>query len=97
MQQIAVVKPDGQIKPTGKSTLSDEQITLMERWYQDQKERRDQRAANRLEDLIDELNAVTQWLQSDADSALVKSQTEPLLMALHDFRMTLARCLSKDS
>jgi hypothetical protein len=92
MDQIAVINiRNGEIKPHGDRTLSQDDLTAIHAWM----EERQQILANRdIDDIfraVDHLNLTTQWAQSKATADQLESVTDTLLLAMHDLRTTLVR------
>jgi len=95
MQQIAILKPNGEVKPHGKHTPTDTELNEIANWYSARALGQPQRDAANLDELVTDMNAIAQWLQSNATDSQIKDATEPLLMAIHDLRSTLVRCMTK--
>jgi hypothetical protein len=92
MDQIAVVNiRNGEFKPHGDRTLSDEDKAAIQNWMED---RRKILAARDLDDIhrsIEHLNLTAQWAQSRATPEQLEDVTDALLMAMHDLRSVLVR------
>lgn len=92
MDQIAVVNiRNGEVKPHGGRTLSDEDRAAIDSWMA---ERRALLARRQIDDIhraVDHLNLTTQWAQSKATDAELDEVTDTLLMAMHDLRTVLVR------
>jgi len=92
MDQIAVVNiKNGEIKPHGDRTLTEEDRETIQSWM----EARVQVLAHRdIDDIfrtVDHMNLTTQWAQSRASDAQLEAVTDQLLLAMHDLRSTLVR------
>ena len=92
MDPIAVVNiKNGEIKPQGQRTLSETDMTEINRWMD---ERRTLLARRDLDDIhrtIDHLNLTAAWAQSKASDEALDEVTDALLMAMHDLRTVLVR------
>lgn len=92
MDQIAVVNVrNGEVKPHGDRTLSNEDMNAIQDWMQ---ERRELLAARDIDDIlraVDHLNYTAHWVQSKADEEQLELVTDSLLMAMHDLRTLLVR------
>ncbi|MFA8388123.1 MAG: hypothetical protein ACEPO2_21080 [Pelagibaca sp.] len=92
MDQIAVVNiRNGEIKPHGDRTLSEEDVTVIRDWMQ---ERQGVLAGRDVDDIlrtVDHLNLTTQWAQSRATTEQLETVTDALLLAMHDLRGVLVR------
>ncbi len=92
MDQIAVVNiRNGEIKPHGDRTLSDQDLARIKAWMQ---ERADILAHRDIDDIhraVDYMNLTTQWVQSRATDDQLEDVTDALLLAMHDLRSVLVR------
>lgn len=92
MDQIAVVNiRNGEIKPHGDRSLSDEDIDVIREWMA---ERQATLAARDVDDIlraVDHLNLTTQWAQARATDDQLEAVTDALLLAMHDLRGVLVR------
>lgn len=92
MEQIAVINiRNGEVKPQGDRTLSEEDRAEINTWIE---ARRQVLAARTIDDInrtIDHLNLTTQWVQSRATDAELEILTDTLLLAMHDLRSVLVR------
>ena len=92
MDQIAMVNMrNGEIKPHGDRSLTEDDLTAIKGWM---KERADILAHRDIDDImrtVDHLNLTTQWVQSKATNAQLDAITDSLLLAMHDLRSTLVR------
>jgi hypothetical protein len=83
MDQIAVVNiRNGEIKPHGERTLSEDDVSVIRDWMQ---ERQIILADRDVDDLT------TQWAQSRATREQLETVTDALLLAMHDLRGVLVR------
>lgn len=92
MDQIAVVNMrNGEIKPHGDRSLSQDDIDAIKTWME---ERAKTLAYREIDDILratDYLNTTTHWVQSRATDAQLEAVTDQLLLAMHDLRSTLVR------
>lgn len=92
MDQIAVLNiRNGEIKPHGDRTLSDEDLSTIKEWME---KRNDVLAHRDIDDIhraVDYLNLTTQWAQSKASAQQLEAITDDLLLAMHDLRSVLVR------
>lgn len=92
MQQIAVLNiRNGEVKPQGKTELTDADRQAIDDWMD---ARRDQLAARDVDDIlrtVDHLNLTAQWVQSKATDDQLDQVTDALLLAMHDLRTILVR------
>lgn len=92
MDQIAVVNiRNGEIKPHGDRTLSDEDVTVIRDWMQNRQAILANRDVDDILRTVDHLNLTTQWAQSRATSEQLDTVTDALLLAMHDLRGVLVR------
>ena len=91
MQQIAVLKQNGDVKPQGKQAPTDAELAEMAEWNQARMSGQTARDAARIDQLITDMNAAAQWFQANANDAQISQNAEPILMAMHDLRSTLVR------
>lgn len=96
MQQVAVVKPDGEIKQHGNHELTTEETGEIIAWHTMRMEAQPSREAEQVDRLVGDLNAMAQWTQASATDAQVREGVEPLLLAMHDLRATLVRRLGSN-
>jgi hypothetical protein len=92
MDQIAVVNvKNGEIKPNGDRTLSEDDRSEIERWLN---ERRDTLKSREVDDIlrtVDRLNLTAAWAQQKASANELEEVTDALLLAMHDLRSVLVR------
>lgn len=92
MDHIATVNiRNGEIKPHGDRTLSDQDMAAIQDWLAD---RREIVAAREIDDLfraVDYLNQTAHWVQSRATDQQLEDVTDTLLLAMHDLRSVLVR------
>lgn len=92
MDQIAVVNiKNGEVKPHGDRTLSDDDIAEIERWMSERMALLARRDIDDIHRAIDYLNITTQWVQSKASDDQLEDVTDALLLAMHDLRSLLVR------
>lgn len=92
MEQIAVVNlRNGEIRPQGGRTLSQDDLDAIRTWME---ERRALLARRDIDDIlrtVDHLNLTAHWAQSRATDAELEAVTDTLLLAMHDLRSVLVR------
>ncbi|PCJ05929.1 MAG: hypothetical protein COB16_14690 [Rhodobacteraceae bacterium] len=92
MDQIAVVNTrNGEIKPHGRRTLSDQDLSEIKTWMA---ARMALLAARDIDDIhraVDYLNITAHWVQSKANEDQLEAVTDDLLLAMHDLRTVLVR------
>jgi hypothetical protein len=92
MDQIAVVNiRNGEIKPHGNRTLTDEDLAEIKAWMADRTELLAARDIDDIHRAIDYLNTTTHWVQSKASEDQLELVTDALLLAMHDLRSVLVR------
>lgn len=92
MDQIAVVNiRNGEIKPHGDRTLSDEDIEVIRNWMAERQTVLAERDVDDILRAVDHLNLTTQWAQSRATDEQLDLVTDSLLLAMHDLRGVLVR------
>lgn len=92
MDQIAVVNiRNGEIKPHGDRTLSDEDVAVIRDWMQERHAVVANREVDDILRTVDHLNLTTQWAQSRATDQQLETVTDALLLAMHDLRGVLVR------
>ena len=92
MDQIAVVNiKNGEIKPHGDRTLSEEDRTTIQDWMAERMRVLAHRDIDDIYRAVDYMNLTTQWAQSKASSEQLEAVTDQLLLAMHDLRSTLVR------
>lgn len=92
MDQIAVVNiKNGEIKPHGDRTLSDEDFQTIKTWMENRTALLAQRDIDDIHRAVDYLNLTTQWAQSRATPEQLEDVTDALLLAMHDLRTVLVR------
>jgi len=92
MDQIAVVNiRNGEIKPHGDRTLSDDDITVIKDWMVERQQVLAERDIDDILRTVDHLNLTTQWAQSKATGEQLDAVTDALLLAMHDLRGVLVR------
>ena len=92
MDQIAVVNiKNGEVKPHGDRTLTDEDIAEIEQWMTNRAALLAQRDVDDIHRAVDYLNITTQWVQSKATDDQLEDVTDALLLAMHDLRSVLVR------
>lgn len=92
MDQIAVVNiRNGEIKPHGDRTLSEDDVAVIRDWMQERQGILADRDVDDILRTVDHLNLTTQWAQSRATSEQLDTVTDALLLAMHDLRGVLVR------
>lgn len=92
MDQIAVANiRNGEIKPHGDRTLSEDDIAAITQWMEERRQIVAERDIDDIFRAVDHLNLTTQWAQSRASDAQLEAITDTLLLAMHDLRSVLTR------
>ena len=92
MDQIAVVNVrNGEVKPHGDRTLTDEDISAIQEWLNDRVALLAEREVDDILRAVDHMNLTTQWVQSKATEEQLEQVTDNLLLAMHDVRSVLVR------
>ena len=92
MDQIAVVNiNNGQIKPHGERTLSDDDLAAIRDWMAERVRVLAERDIDDIYRAVDYLNQTTHWAQSRATEEQLEVVTDALLLAMHDLRTVLVR------
>lgn len=92
MQEIAMVNSrNGSIRPHGDHVLSEAEETAIHSWLEARRETLASREAGQIAALVEQINLVTQYLQSRASPAEVEALGDDLLLAMHDLRSVLVR------
>lgn len=92
LNQIAVINiKNGEVKPHGDTTLTDEDIAEIERWMGERMALLARRDIDDIHRAVDYLNITTQWVQSKAEDDQLEEVTDALLLAMHDLRSLLVR------
>lgn len=94
MQQIAILKQNGEVKPSGRQEPTEGELAEIAAWYDARKAEQKTRDAARVDQLVGDMNAVAQWVQASANDKQITQNAQPILMAMHDLRATLVRRLS---
>jgi len=92
MDQIAVVNiRNGEIKPHGDRTLSEQDLDTIRNWMDTRHEVLARRDIDDIHRAVDYMNLTTQWAQSRATEEQLQDVTDSLLLAMHDLRSVLIR------
>lgn len=92
MDQIAVVNiRNGEIKPHGARSLSEDDVTVILDWMQERQIILADRDVDDILRTVEHLNLTTQWAQSRATDEQLETVTNALLLAMHDLRGVLVR------
>ncbi|MGC1506485.1 MAG: hypothetical protein WA782_20405 [Sulfitobacter sp.] len=92
MDQIAIVNiKNGEIKPHGERTLSEEDRSAIQNWMSERLQVLAHRDIDDIYRAVDYMNLTTQWAQSKASNEQLEAVTDQLLLAMHDLRSTLVR------
>ncbi|MGB7317425.1 MAG: hypothetical protein WBC85_05605 [Planktotalea sp.] len=92
MDQIAAINiRNGEIKPQGDRTLSEEELGVIHNWMEERTELLAQRDIDDIHRAVDYLNLTTQWVQAKASDEQLEAVTDDLLLAMHDLRSVLVR------
>jgi len=97
MLQIASLKQNGEVKPSGKQEPTEAELTEITTWHAAREVHQKTRDSARVDRLVGDMNTVAQWVQANADDEQVTHNAQPILMAMHDLRATLVRRLSSPS
>ena len=92
MDQLAVINVrNGEVKPHGDRTLSDDDIAAIQDWLDKRVALLAERDIDDIHRAVDYLNITTQWVQSKATEDQLENVTDALLLAMHDLRTVLVR------
>ncbi|MGR3615252.1 MAG: hypothetical protein ACU0BB_04345 [Paracoccaceae bacterium] len=92
MDQIAVVNiRNGEIRPHGDRTLSNQDLKEIKRWMAERTALLAQRDLDDIHRAVDYMNLTTQWTQARASDEQLDEVTDSLLLAMHDLRSVLVR------
>lgn len=92
MDQIAVINMrNGEIKPHGDRTLSDDDIARIKEWMAERAAILAHRDIDDIHRTIDHMNLTAAWAQSRATDEQLEAVTDQLLLAMHDLRSVLVR------
>lgn len=92
LDQIAVINiKNGEIKPHGGRSLSEDELATIRDWMEDRIATLKTRDIDDIHRAVDHLNLTTQWAQSKASDDQLEEVTDTLLLAMHDLRSTLVR------
>ena len=92
MDQIAVVNiRNGEIKPHGDRTLTEEDRQTIQTWMEERLAVLAHRDIDDIFRTVDQMNLTTQWAQSRASDDQLEAITDQLLLAMHDLRSVLVR------
>ena len=92
MDQIAVLNiRNGEVKPHGDRTLSDEDLAIIRDWMEKRAAVLAHRDIDDIHRAVDYMNLTTQWAQSKASPDQLEAITDDLLLAMHDLRSVLVR------
>lgn len=92
MDQIAIVNiRNGEIKPQGERTLSEQDQAEIRHWMEARRSVLAHRDIDDIHRAVDYMNLTTHWVQSKASDAQLEAVTDGLLLAMHDLRSTLVR------
>jgi len=92
MDQIAAINiRNGEIKPHGDRTLSEEDLEHIKGWMAERSEVLARRDIDDILRTVDHLNLTAHWAQTRASEAQLEAVTDALLLAMHDLRGVLVR------
>ncbi|MGI9395553.1 MAG: hypothetical protein ACR2OY_12965 [Boseongicola sp.] len=92
MDQIAVVNiKNGEIKPHGDRTLSEDDRSEIERWLESRRTTLKAREIENILRTVDHLNLTAAWAQQKASPEELETVTDALLLSMHDLRAVLVR------
>lgn len=94
LHKIAVLKQNGEVKPSGKPPPTKAELIEITTWRDTRQADQKTRDAARIDLLVGDMNAIAQWVQADADDKQIAKNAQPILLAMHDLRTTLVRRLS---
>lgn len=97
LQQIAIVKPNGEVKPVGRHEPTEAEQALIADWISTETARQNARDAARMDRLLGELNMAAQWLQSEVPDSMIAENAQDLLLSIHDLRSTIVKRLAKNT
>ncbi|GIX14838.1 MAG: hypothetical protein KatS3mg118_2797 [Paracoccaceae bacterium] len=87
----------GVVRPVARAAMTAAESARIESWIAERRAQLAERAAARARLVIEEMNAVTEWLSGPARPEEVAALAEPLLLAMHDLRSALLRRQSGDA
>ena len=82
---------NGEIRHTGGAMPTPEEEAAIRNWIADRQQKLAQRPLANVEALVEQMNATTHWLASQATVAEAESVSCDLLMSMHDLRSALIR------
>lgn len=92
MEHVATINlAKGDVKPQGDRKLTEAEVEAIRDWIDARRATLQQREDGTVRALLEQMNLVTQWVQTRADDTQVEAVSEDLLMAMHDLRATLVR------
>ena len=92
MDPIAVVNvKNGDIRPQGDRTLSDEDLKVIRDWMDGRVALLGRRDLDDIHRTIDHLNQTAHWANGRATAEELAEVTDALLLAMHDLRTVLVR------
>lgn len=92
MEQIAMVNvKNGEIRAHKNHTLTKQDKKEIEAWRDARQALLAQRRSQEAMRCVEQLNALTQWIQRDATDSDLTQIEDDLLLAMHDLRSTLVR------
>jgi len=92
MDQIATLNiRNGEIKPHGDRTLTEEDLEQIKGWMVERAEVLARRDIDDILRTVDHLNLTAHWAQTRASAAQLEAVTDALLLAMHDLRSVLVR------
>lgn len=92
MDQIAAINiRNGEIKPHGDRTLTQEDLEQIKSWMAERTEVLARRDIDDILRTVDHLNLTAHWAQTRASEAQLEAVTDALLLAMHDLRTVLVR------
>lgn len=96
MQQIANVNiRNGQVKPQGDNTPTEDELKEIEAWRMAREDLMVTRQVDDVHRMIDDMNMLAHWVQGKATTEHLDMFTDDLLMAMHDLRSALVRAKAK--
>ncbi len=92
---VATVTPGGDIRPQKNQQLTPGETAEIEAWRDARDTELAAREAASAALLVEQINLVAGWVQSQCTDEQIAALSDPLLMAMHDLRQTIVRRLSK--
>lgn len=92
MEQIAAVNiRNGEIKPHGGRSLSEQDLAEIKSWMENRRAVLAERDIDDIKRAVDHLNLTAHWAQTKATDDQLEAVTDDLLLTMHDLRSVLVR------